>query len=189
MPDQPRTIVIGMLGCGVVGSGTLRTLQENAAAIERLLNARLVVKKVCVRTLDKPRAVELPRSLFTTDAAEIVDDPDVQIVAELIGGIEPAGSYIQRALHNGKHVVTANKELIAKAGSQLLVEAAERQRDFFFEGAVAGGIPIIRALKVSLAANRVQEVMGIVNGTTNYILTQMTQNGLDFGVALAEAQA
>src|SRR4051794_41707004 len=102
MPDQSRTIVIGMLGCGVVGSGTLRTLQENAAAIERQLNARLVVKKVCVRNLDKPRAVDLPRSLFTTDASEVVDDPEVQIVAELIGGIEPAGDYIQQALPNGQ---------------------------------------------------------------------------------------
>lgn len=189
MPQTPETIVIGMLGCGVVGSGTLRTLEENAAAIERQLGARIVVKKVCVRSLDKPRDVDRPRSLFTTDASEVLDDPEIQVVAELIGGIEPAGGYIQRALRNGKHVVTANKELIAKAGHHLLVEAAERKLDFFFEGAVAGGIPIIRAMKVSLAGNRIQDVMGIVNGTTNYILTQMAQNGLDFGVALAEAQA
>lgn len=178
-----------MLGCGVVGSGTLQTLAENAAAIERQLNARLVVKKVCVRDPGKPRGVDVPRSLFTTNAAEVLDDPEVQIVAELIGGIEPAGDYILRAIRSGKHVVTANKELIAKAGHHLLVEAAERKLDFHFEGAVAGGIPIIRAMKESLAANRVQEVVGIVNGTTNYILTQMAQNGLDFGVALSEAQA
>jgi len=119
----------------------------------------------------------------------VLDDPEIQIVAELIGGIKPAGDYILRALQNGKHVVTANKELIAKAGHHLLVEAAQRKLDFYFEGAVAGGIPIIRAMKVSLAANKIQEMVGIVNGTTNYILTQMTQNGLDFSVALAEAQA
>jgi homoserine dehydrogenase len=177
-----------MLGCGVVGSGTLRTLQENAEGIERQIGARLVVKKVCVRNLDKPRAVELPPDLLTTNAAEVLDDPEVDIVAELIGGIEPAGDYILRALRNGKHVVTANKELIAKAGRNLLVEAAERKLDLHFEGAVAGGIPIIRAMKVSLAANRVETVMGIVNGTTNYILTQMAQNGLDFETALREAQ-
>jgi len=186
---SPRTIALGVLGCGVVGTGTLRVLAENAAAIERQLGARLSVKRVCVRDLGKPRAVALDRSLFTTEAAEVLDDPEIEIVAELIGGIEPAGGYIRRALRNGKHVVTANKELIAKAGQELLIEAAERRRDLYFEGAVAGGIPIIRAMKVSLSANRVEEVMGIVNGTTNYILTQMAQGGLDFGVALAEAQA
>jgi len=189
MPHEPKSIGVGILGCGVVGTGTIRTLQENAAAIERQLGARLVLKKVCVRNLDKPRSVDVSPSLFTSDPSEVLNDPEIQIVAELIGGIEPAGDYILQALRNGKHVVSANKELIAKAGHHLLVEAAERKLDFFFEGAVAGGIPIIRALKVSLAANRVSELMGIVNGTTNYILTQMAQNGLDFGVALAEAQA
>ncbi len=189
MPGEPRTITVGMLGCGVVGTGTLRALQENAAGIERQLGARIVVKKVCVRSLDKPRDVDLPRSFFTTDASEVLDDPEVDIVAELIGGLQPAGDYIQRALRNGKHVVTANKELIAKGGHHLLVEAGQRNLDFFFEGAVAGGIPIIRALKVSLAGNRVQEVVGIVNGTTNYILTQMAQGGMDFEVALKEAQS
>ena len=188
MPHEPKTIGVGILGCGVVGSGTIRTLQENAAGIERQIGATLEIKKVCVKNLDKPRPVDVPRSLFTSDPNEVLDDPEIQIVAELIGGIEPAGDYILRALRNGKHVVSANKELIAKAGHQLLVEAGERKLDFFFEGAVAGGIPIIRAMKVSLAANRVEEVMGIVNGTTNYILTQMAQNGLDFKVALAEAQ-
>ena len=188
MPHEPKTIGVGILGCGVVGSGTIRTLQENAAGIERQIGATLEIKKVCVKNLDKPRPVDVPRSLFTSDPSEVLDDPEIQIVAELIGGLEPAGDYILRALRNGKHVVSANKELIAKGGHQLLVEAAERKLDFFFEGAVAGGIPIIRAMKVSLAANRVEEVMGIVNGTTNYILTQMAQNGLDFKVALAEAQ-
>jgi len=189
MPDAHKPIVIGMLGCGVVGSGTIRTLEENAAGIERQLGRRLVVKKVCVRNPDKPRAVSLAPGVLTTDASEILDDPEVDVVAELIGGTEPAGDYILRALRNGKHVVTANKELIAKGGHHLLVEAAERKLDFYFEGSVAGGIPIIRAMKVSLAGNRVQELMGIVNGTTNYILTQMAQNGMDFEVALREAQA
>ena len=189
MMSTVPTIPIGVLGCGVVGTGTIRVLQENAEAIERQIGARLEVRKVCVRDLAKPREVTLPRSLFTGNAAEVLDDPEIQIVAELIGGIEPAGDYIKRALHNGKHVVSANKELIAKAGHHLLLEAAERKLDFHFEGAVAGGIPIIRAMKVSLAANRVEEVMGIVNGTTNYILTQMAQNNLDFEVALKEAQA
>ncbi len=144
---------------------------------------------MCVRDLHKPRAVSLPRSLFTTDAAEVLDDPEIRIVAELMGGITPAGDYLLRALRNGKHVVTANKELIAKAGHHLLIEAGRRKLDFFFEGAVAGGIPIIRAMKVSLSANRLREVVGIVNGTTNYILTRMAQEGIDFDLALQEAQA
>lgn len=189
MPQQPRKIALGILGCGVVGSGTIRTLQENAASIERQLGAQIEVKKVVVRNLDKPRDVDLPRELFSSDPSDVIDDPEIDIVAELIGGVNPAGDYILRSLRNNKHVVTANKELIAKGGHHLLVEAAQRNLDLFFEGSVAGGIPIIRALKVSLSANRIHEVMGIVNGTTNYILTQMAQNGLDFGVALAEAQA
>jgi homoserine dehydrogenase len=189
MPSSAQTIGVGILGCGVVGSGTIRTLQDNAASIERQLGARLEIRKVCVRNLAKERDVALPRELFTSDASEVVDSPDIQIVAELIGGVNPAKDYILRALRSGKHVVTANKELIAKDGHEALVEAGERKLDLFFEGAVAGGIPIIRALKVSLAANRVNSVMGIVNGTTNYILTQMAQHGQDFADALAEAQA
>jgi homoserine dehydrogenase len=189
MSQEPsKTIVLGILGCGVVGSGTIRTLQQNASLIERQLGARFEVRRVCVRDLAKPRDVDLPQSLFTTDAAAVLDDPEIDVVAELIGGIRPAGDYILRALQNGKHVVTANKELIAKAGHQLLLAAAERNLDFHFEGSVAGGIPIIRAMKVSLAANEIEEVMGIVNGTTNYILTQMAQHGMGFDEALAEAQ-
>ncbi|HTE18201.1 MAG TPA: homoserine dehydrogenase [Armatimonadota bacterium] len=188
MPQEPRSIAIGILGCGVVGSGAIRTLQENAAAIERQLGARLFVKKIAVRDVHKQRPVDVPHSVYTDDASEVLDDPEIQIIAELVGGVDPASDYLARALKNGKHVVSANKELIAKNGHQLLTAAAERNLDFFFEGAVAGGIPIIRALKVSLAANGIHEVMGIVNGTTNYILTQMAQNGLDFAVALKEAQ-
>src|SRR5687768_6652309 len=116
MPSSPQTIGVGILGCGVVGSGTIRTLQENAAAIERQLGARLEIRRVCVRNLEKDRDVDLPRALFTSDASEVLDSPDVQIVAELIGGVAPAKDYILRALRNGKHVVTANKELIAKDG-------------------------------------------------------------------------
>src|SRR5438067_5287638 len=182
------TVTIGMLGCGIVGSGTVRTLLENASAIRHKLGAELRVKRICVRDAHKPRPEWIDRSLLTTDPALILDDPEIEIVAELIGGIEPARSYILRAISNGKHIVTANKELIAKHGHQLLVEAAERRLDFGFEGSVAGGIPIIQALKIALAANRIVEVIGIVNGTTNYILTRMTADGLDFDTALAQAK-
>ena len=132
MSEPAKTISIGVLGCGIVGSGTIQTLQKNTAAIERQLGARIEVKKICVRNLNKPRDVDVPKSLFTSDPSEVLDDPEIQIVAELIGGIEPAGDYLLRAIRNGKHVVTANKELIAKAGHNLLVEAGERKLDFYF---------------------------------------------------------
>src|SRR5947209_6696949 len=121
-----RTITIGMLGCGIVGSGTVRTLLENRAAIARKVGADLAIKKIVVRDLHKPRPEWVDRSLLTTDPAAVLDDPEIQIVAELMGGIEPACSYLSRAIRNGKNIVTANKELLAKQGHQLLVEAAER---------------------------------------------------------------
>jgi homoserine dehydrogenase len=181
-------VTIGMLGCGIVGSGTVRTLLENAGAIRHKIGADLRLKRICVRDLHKPRPEWIDRSLLTNDPALVLDDPEIDIVAELMGGIEPARTYLQRAIANGKHIVTANKELIAKHGHQLLVDAADRHLDFGFEGSVAGGIPIIQAMKIALAANRIFEVIGIVNGTTNYILTRMTQDGLDFDAALAEAR-
>lgn len=181
------TITIGMLGCGIVGTGTVKTLQENAEAISQKVGARLRIKRIVVRDMAKPRPDWIDRSLLTDDPNLVLDDPEIEIVAELMGGIEPAGEYLRRALANGKHIVTANKELIAKRGHELLAQAAERRLDFQFEGSVAGGIPIIQAMKVSLGANRIEEVMGIVNGTTNYILTRMTEDNLDFEPALAEA--
>jgi homoserine dehydrogenase len=186
---EQSVLRIGILGLGTVGSGTLRALQENAEAIERKVGARLVVKKICVLHPDKPRPVTFDRNLLTTDPGEILDDPEIDIVAELIGGVEPARGYIERAIRQGKNIVTANKELLAKQGHELLVEAGERRLDFQFEGSVAGGIPIIQALKIALAANRMQELVGIVNGTTNYILTRMAQQNQDFATALAEAQS
>jgi homoserine dehydrogenase len=182
-------INIGLIGLGNVGCGTVRALEENRSAIERKVGARLAIKKICVLHPDKPRPIAFDRSLLTTDATQITDDPEIDIVAELIGGIEPARTYIERAIRNGKNIVTANKELLAKQGHELLVSAAERKLDLGFEGSVAGGIPIIQAMKVSLGANRISELMGILNGTTNYILTRMTQDGSDYESALAEAQA
>ena len=188
MPSLP-SIVVGVFGCGVVGSGTIRTLIENAALIERRLGARIDVRRVCVRDLSRSRDCPLPSDRYTTDPGSILADPEVRIVVELMGGIEPARSFIREAIRAGKHVVTANKELLACDGHDLIREAEERRLDFFFEGSVAGGIPIIRALEVSLAGNRISEILGIVNGTTNYILTRMSQKGQDFAHALAEAQA
>jgi homoserine dehydrogenase len=183
-----RTIQIGILGLGVVGSGTVRILQENADEIAARVGARLVVKKIAVRDVTKPRAVTVDPSLLTDRPDDVIDDPDIEILAELIGGVEPAHSYIERALHQGKNIVTANKEMMAKAGHDLMELAGAQHKDFFLEGSVAGGIPILAAMKESLAGNRVRSVMGIVNGTTNYILTRMTEEGADFAATLSAAQ-
>ncbi|MDX1932398.1 MAG: homoserine dehydrogenase [Capsulimonadales bacterium] len=184
-----REIKIGVLGLGVVGSGTVGILQDNAKEIARRVGAHLTVKKIAVRNLSKPRAVQVERSLLTDNPYEVIDDPEIEILAELIGGVEPAHEYVLRAIRNGKHIVTANKEMMAKAGHDLMAAAGEKRRDFFLEGSVAGGIPIIAAVKESLTANRIHEVIGIVNGTTNYILTKMTEEGANFADVLAEAQA
>ena len=184
-----REIKVGILGLGVVGSGTVRILQENAAAIAQRVGAKLVVKKIAVRSLDKPRAVTFDHSLLTTDPYEVINDPEIEILAELIGGVEPAHEYVMKAIQNGKNIITANKEMMAKAGHDLMEAAGNAKKDFFLEGSVAGGIPIVAAMKESLTGNRIREVVGIVNGTTNYILTKMTEEGAAFDDVLAEAQA
>lgn len=183
------TISIGILGLGVVGSGTVAVLEKNRDAIEQKVGARLLIRRIAVRDLRKKRAVTVDRSLLTNNPLEVLDDPSIDIVCELIGGVSPAKEFILRAFANGKHVVTANKELIAKDGHAIMEEAARRKLDFQFEGSVGGGIPIIQPMKNALAGNAVQEVMGIVNGTTNYILTRMTCEGIDFETALREAQS
>lgn len=179
---------IGLLGCGIVGSAVARILAAHADEITERSGAHLVVRRVAVRNLAKERGVDLPHDLFTTDAMAVVEDPSVRIVVEVMGGIEPARSLILTALNAGKSVVSANKELIATLGREIF-EAAERSgADFAFEAAVAGGIPIIKPLKESLAGERISRVMGIINGTTNYILTRMSAEGLEFDQALAEAK-
>lgn len=182
-------IQIGILGLGVVGSGTVALLRQNQHEIEQKVGAPVVVRRIAVRDLHKRRAVEVDRSLLTKNPTEVVDDPQIQVICELIGGVSPAREYVLRAIRNGKHIVTANKELLAKEGHEIMAEAAARKLDFLFEGSVAGGIPIIQPMKNALAGNRVQEVKGIVNGTTNYILTRMTAENAEFHEVLAEAQA
>jgi homoserine dehydrogenase len=183
------TLNIGILGLGVVGSGTVTVLNQNRAQIEQKIGAKVNVRRIAVRDLDKKRAVQVDRKLLTSNPIDILDDPEIDIVCELIGGVSPAREYVLRALRNGKHVVSANKELIAKEGHQIMEEADRRRLDFQFEGAVGGGIPIIQPMRNALSGNRVLEMMGIVNGTTNYILTRMTREGADFEPTLREAQA
>jgi homoserine dehydrogenase len=184
-----QTINIGILGLGVVGSGTVALLQQNRAMIERKIGARIAIRRIAVRDLTKKRAVTVEPGLLTNNPLEVIDDPEVHILCELIGGVQPAKEFVLRALRNGKHVVTANKELIAKEGHEIMELAGKRRLDFQFEGSVGGGIPIIQPMKNALAGNTILEVMGIVNGTTNYILTRMTREKADFKEVLKEAQA
>jgi homoserine dehydrogenase len=183
-----RTVRIGLLGCGTVGAALIRLLAEHGDDIAMRAGFRPEVTRVAVRDLARDRGVPLPSERFTTDGIGIVDDPDVDVVCELMGGVEPPRSLILRAFANGKPVVTANKELLSTHGKEVFDAAEDAAVDLFFEAAVAGGIPLIRPLKESLAGERVGRILGIVNGTTNFILTQMSEHGWPFDRALAEAQ-
>ncbi len=174
---------------GVVGCGAANILLRHADLIAHRARCRLEIVKVAVRHLNKQRPVNLPRELYTTDPFSIAKDPCVDIVVEVMGGIQPAYDLLMTAIKNGKSVVTANKELLAKRGSDLLDAAKDMNTDVYFEASVAGGIPIISALKQSLAGERIHRLVGILNGTTNYILTKMSREGMSFEQALKEAQA
>lgn len=188
-PVEERTVTIGLLGCGIVGSALARQITTEGDAIAARTGIRLRIGRVAVRSLSKPRDVDLPHDVFTTDGAEVVGDPSIDLVVEMVGGIEPAREFISAALKAGKPVVTANKELLANVGAELFGEADAAGVDLLFEAAVGGGIPIVRPLRESLVGERVTRVMGIVNGTTNYILSQMTAHGTSYADALADAQS
>ena len=183
-----KHINIGILGLGTVGCGTLDVLRRNAEIIAPRAGCELHVKRIATKNPAKPRPIPIDKSLVTGDVDAILNDPEIHIVAELIGGVDPARDYVMRAIAAGKSVVTANKELIAKHGVEIVDAAEKAGVDFLFEGSVGGGIPLISPLRESLAANRVLELTGIVNGTTNYILTKMTREGSSFDEVLAEAQ-
>jgi len=197
-------IGVGLIGLGVVGGGVAQALLERRDYFARQVGAPLIVRKAAVRDLSKPRTVELPPGLLTTNVNDVLDDPGVDIVVEVIGGEEPAGSFIRAALERGKHVVTANKELMAKSGPELLASAHARGLDIMFEASVGGGIPLIAPFRRDLLANRITSIRAIINGTTNYILTGLARAGAvgqalraqgieppagaGFAEALAEAQ-
>jgi homoserine dehydrogenase len=184
-----RVMKVGMLGCGNVGAAVIRLLDEHRDDIARRAGCRLEVAKVAVRDPAKPRNVPLDPSRFVTDPLDVIDDPDVDIVCELLGGVEPAGALIKGAFDRDRPVVTANKELLATRGRELFDASDAKALDLYFEAAVGGGIPLIRPLKESLAGERLRRVMGIVNGTTNFILTKMSEEGRGFDDVLSEAQA
>ena len=184
-----RPLKVAVLGCGVVGTQVVRLLDEQADDLAARVGAPLELVGVAVRRLDAPRDVDVPAELLTTDAAALVTRGDVDVVIEVIGGIEPARSLILAALENGASVVTANKALLAEDGATLYEAAEKAGRDLYFEAAVAGAIPILRPLRESLAGDKVTRVLGIVNGTTNFILDKMDTHGAGFDEALEEAQA
>ena len=182
------TLYVGLLGCGVVGSEVVRLLNEGRVDFKARSGANLVIKKIAVRNPNTARPGIDPK-LFTTDALSIVNDPEIDVIIELMGGIEPAHEYLLKALNNGKAVITANKALLARHGDELETASDKADVDFYYEAAVAGAIPIIRPLSESLIGDYVTKIMGIVNGTTNFILTKMFETGADFDIALKEAQA
>ncbi|MDA0744884.1 MAG: homoserine dehydrogenase [bacterium] len=179
---------VGLIGLGVVGEGVVRLLQDRAGYFQSVRGVDLTLKRVAVRDPSKPRSVSLPEGLVTSDTKAVIDDPDVQIVVEVMGGIQPAHGFCLRALKAGKDLVTANKALLAEQGNDLFEAAGQSGAGIGFEASVCGGIPIIRSLTNGLVANRIESMYGILNGTTNYILTRMTDDGGDFQDMLRQAQ-
>lgn len=182
-----KEIQVAILGLGTVGTGVYKVLNASGDDILQKTGCQINVKKILVKNLEKAAAKVEDASILTNNWDDIVNDPDIQIVVEVMGGMNPAKTYILEALEAGKNVVTANKDLIAEDGRVLLETAEKNKKDFLFEAAVAGGIPIIRPMRQCLAGNHIDTVMGIVNGTTNFILSKMTQENMDFSEALAIA--
>jgi homoserine dehydrogenase len=181
-------INVGVIGFGSVGQGVVRTLLTKPHFLQERIGARLALKVVCDRDIKRKREISLSRDILTSDVNKILHSPDIQIVVELIGGIHPAKEFILEALRRGKHVVTANKALLAECGMEIFDAARKANADLYFEASVGGGIPIIKALRESLGANHIDTLLGIVNGTSNYILSSMSEDRLSFNQALAEAK-
>ncbi|MBY6052385.1 homoserine dehydrogenase [Cytobacillus firmus] len=183
-----ESISIGLLGLGTVGSGVVQIIEKHQDKLMHQVGCPVVVKKVLVKDVNKDRAVKVDRNLLTLNPEDILNDADIDVVIEVMGGIEETRNHLKKALDNGKHVVTANKDLMAVYGPELLAAAAQNGCDLFYEASVAGGIPILRGLVDGLASDRITKMMGIVNGTTNFILTKMSKNGSVYEDVLKEAQ-
>ncbi len=179
---------IGLIGFGTIGSGVVETFNRNLELMEQKINAKIKLKKIVDLDIETDRGVEVDKNVLSTDINDILEDPEIDIVIELIGGYEPAKTFILKAMSNGKHVVTANKALLAKHWDEILQTANDNNVRICFEASVGGGIPLLQPLNESLGANRIQSIYGIINGTANYILTKMTDEGLDFEEVLEEAQ-
>lgn len=183
-----KKINVGLIGLGTVGTGLAKVLTENAETIRKRLGCELVLRKVADRDLERDRGIKLPDGVLTDDAADVLNDPDISIVAELVGGTGVAKHFVLEALDKGKHVVTANKALLSTHGEEIFAKASEKGLDIGFEASVGGGIPVIKALREGLTANRILSLYGIINGTANYILSKMTNEGGMFEDVLEDAQ-
>ncbi|MDD5320012.1 MAG: homoserine dehydrogenase [Methylococcales bacterium] len=184
-----KPVKVGVLGLGTVGGGTVNVLKRNAAEIARRAGREIIITRASAKDLEKKRICDTQGIMLTTDPMDIINDPEIDIVLELIGGAGPVKDMVLKAIENGKHVVTANKSLIALHGNEIFAKASEKGVIVAFEAAVAGGIPIIKAIREGLSANQIQWLAGIINGTGNFILTEMRDKGRDFYDVLAEAQA
>jgi homoserine dehydrogenase len=184
-----KKISIGLIGFGTIGCGVVKLLQDNEKLIEKKLGTKLEIKKIADIDITKPRPVKVNKKILTTNVRDILDDKDIDIVIELMGGYEPARTFILEAIANGKQVVTANKAFLATYGNEIFSKAEKRGTAIGFEASVGGTIPIIKTLKESLIANNINSIYGIMNGTANFILTKMTDEGKDFADVLKEAQA
>lgn len=180
-------INVGIIGFGTVGSGTAEILLKNRDVISSRVGSEIALKKIADLDIQTDRGVDVDPGILTTDAMEVINDPDIHIIVELIGGLDKAKDFILEAMKKGKHVVTANKALLAEFGEEIYRAAEEQGVSLAFEAGVGGGIPVIRSLREGLSANRINTIMGILNGTSNYILTQMTQKELPYGQAVQEA--
>jgi len=183
-----KQVRIGIIGFGTVGTGTIKILLNQRELIKKRTGIDLILKKVADKDIEKPREITLSKEILTTDAMELIKNPDIDIVVELIGGIHPAKDFIIEAFRNGKHVVTANKALLAEEGNDIFLEARQKGVKLGFEASVGGGIPIIKVMREGLVANKMLAIYGIINGTTNYIFTKMTDEKIDFQDALRQAQ-
>jgi len=183
-----NTISVGIIGFGTVGTGTARILLENSGLIKKRTGIDPILKRIADINIKRERGIKIPEGMLTTDANAVINDPEIDIVVELIGGIRPAKDFMLQALRNKKHVVTANKALLATEGNEIFAEAENNGVEIGFEASVAGGIPIIKVLREGLVANNIIAVYGIINGTSNYILTKMTDEKVEFSDALQEAQ-
>ena len=186
--EKMKKISIGLIGLGNIGTGVVKLLQQNEKLIEQKLGAKLVLKKIADINIISPRGIKISKSILTTNAREILNDPEISIVIELMGGYEPARTFVLEAVKNGKHVVTANKAMLATYGNEIFPSAQKKSVDIGFEASVGGTIPIIKTLKESLVANKINSIIGIMNGTCNFILTKMTDEAKSFDVVLKEAQ-
>ncbi|AVM07481.1 homoserine dehydrogenase [Bacillus velezensis] len=183
-----ESIRIGLLGLGTVGSGVVKIIQDHQDKLMHQVGCPVTIKKVLVKDIDKKRDADLPKEVLTTEVYDVIDDPEVDVIIEVIGGVEQMKQYLLDALKAKKHVVTANKDLIAVYGSELLAAAKENGCDLYYEASVAGGIPILRTLEEGLSSDRITKMMGIVNGTTNFILTKMIKEKSPYEEVLKEAQ-